>query len=485
MEGDIDMPAVWGRIRAEEILLPIQGTQVSGNGQTIFSGISTDSRTLKPGEFFCALPGDNYDGHDFLLGAMEKGAAGVLVQKRFHGTGALLESARKRGLEPVIIAVEDTLKALGDLASWWRHQHPVRVVAITGSAGKSTTKEMAAAVLEQNHRILKNPGNFNNLIGLPVSLLGLEAGQDIAVLEMGMNRPGEIARLTEIADPDVGVITNVGAAHIEGVGDLNGVARAKTELVERMRSGGQVILNGEDDLLMKTAALYRKDFLTFGFGRDHDVRATSVQSMGPEGLSFQLNYQNESLPVRLRVPMLRNVMNALAAAAVGFSLGQSAGQIAQGLYGFAGIKGRFTVLNLPGGITLVDDTYNANPSSLKAALESARLLAGRDGRMIVGLGEMLELGKEASKAHLDAGRQVAEAGAYALVAMGGRAGEMIRGAVAAGIPAFHAREVSTHGEMTEEIRGRILRRGDVILLKGSRRMHLERVVDGLKEALSI
>jgi UDP-N-acetylmuramoyl-tripeptide--D-alanyl-D-alanine ligase len=484
MEGDIDMPAVWGRIRAEEILLPIQGTQVSGNGQTIFSGISTDSRTLKPGEFFCALPGDNYDGHDFLLGAMEKGAAGVLVQKRFHGTGALLESARKRGLEPVVIAVEDTLKALGDLASWWRHQHPVRVVAITGSAGKSTTKEMAAAVLEQNHRILKNPGNFNNLIGLPVTLLGLEAGQEFAVLEMGMNRPGEIARLTEIADPDVGVITNVGAAHIEGVGDLNGVARAKTELVERMRSGGQVILNGEDDLLMKTAALYRKDFLTFGFGRDHDVRATSVQSMGPEGLSFQLNYQNESLPVRLRVPMLRNVMNALAAAAVGFSLGQSAGQIAQGLYGFAGIKGRFTVLNLPGGITLVDDTYNANPSSLKAALESARLLAGRDGRMIVGLGEMLELGKEASKAHLDAGRQVAEAGAYALVAMGGRAGEMIRGAVAAGIPAFHAREVSTHGEMTEEIRGRILR-GDVILLKGSRRMHLERVVDGLKEALSI
>jgi UDP-N-acetylmuramoyl-tripeptide--D-alanyl-D-alanine ligase len=301
---------------------------------------------------------------------------------------------------------------------------------------------------------------------------------------MGMNRPGEIARLTEIADPDVGVITNVGAAHIEGVGDLNGVARAKTELVKRMRSGGQVILNGEDDLLMKTASLHRKDFLTFGFGRDHDVRATSVQSMGPEGLSFQLNYQNESLPVRLRVPMLRNVMNALAAAAVGFSLGQSAGQIAQGLYGFAGIKGRFTVLNLPGGITLVDDTYNANPSSLKAALESARLLAGRDGRMIVGLGEMLELGKEASKAHLDAGRQVAEAGAYALVAMGGRAGEMIRGAVAAGILAPQAREVSTHGEMTEEIRGRI-RRGDVILLKGSRRMHLERVVDGLKQALSI
>jgi UDP-N-acetylmuramoyl-tripeptide--D-alanyl-D-alanine ligase len=484
MEGEIDMPAVWGRIRAEEILLVIRGTQVSGNGQTILSGISTDSRTLKPGEFFCALQGDNYDGHDFLLGAMEQGAAGVLVQKSFHGTGALVESAGKRGLEPIVIAVEDTLKALGDLASWWRHQHPVRVVAITGSAGKSTTKEMAAAVLEQNHNILKNPGNFNNLIGLPLTLLGLEAGQDIAVLEMGMNRPGEIARLTEIADPDVGVITNVGAAHIEGVGDLNGVARAKTELVERMRSGGQVILNGEDDLLMKTASLYRKDFLTFGFGRDHDVRATSVQSMGPEGLSFQLNYQNESLPVRLRVPMLRNVMNALAAAAVGFSLGQSAGQIAQGLYRFAGIKGRFTVLNLPGGITLVDDTYNANPSSLKAALESARLLAGRDGRMIVGLGEMLELGKEASKAHLDAGRQVAEAGAYALVAMGGRAGEMIRGAVAAGILAPQAREVSTHGEMTEEIRGRI-RPGDVILLKGSRRMHLERVVDGLKQALSI
>jgi len=226
------MPAAWGKIAAGEILSPTNGNRVSGNSETVLSGISTDSRSIKPGELFWALKGERFDGHDFALKTIGLGAAGILVQKDWWNS----EVATKRPSNsriPLIITVNDTLKALGDLATWWRQQHNVRVVAITGSSGKTTTKEMVANILEQGSGTLKNQGNFNNLIGLPLTLLQLEERHQNAVLEMGMNRPGEIGRLTEIADPDVGAITNVGMAHIEGLGDLQGVAKAKQSLLKK------------------------------------------------------------------------------------------------------------------------------------------------------------------------------------------------------------------------------------------------------------
>ena len=241
------MSAEWGEIAAGDILSPVSGDLLRGSRAKRFKSFSTDSRSITEDCLFWALEGEKFDGHDFVAQAIEKGAGGAVVRKNF---GLDLPADK----DVAMIAVGDTLRALGDFASWWRHQHRCRVVGITGSAGKTSTKEMAAAVLGVKGVTLKNQGNFNNLIGLPVTLLLLEEKHRFAVLEMGMNHPGEIGRLAEIADPEIGVITNVAKAHLEGVGSIEGVARAKVELVERMDSQAVAVLNGDDPVLMRAAS---------------------------------------------------------------------------------------------------------------------------------------------------------------------------------------------------------------------------------------
>jgi len=475
------MSVGWGNITVKEILDPMGGALISGVSETLLTRISTDSRTTLEGDLFFALRGETYDGHDFALKAMEKGAAGMVVEHgwvRSQGAGRGPDSVPSSLQDLAIISVDDTLKALGDLAAWWRRQHSVKVVGITGSSGKTTTKEMTAAILELGNRTLKNQGNFNNLIGLPLTLLRLTRDHACAVLEMGMNHPGEIARLTEIADPDVGVILNVGMAHLEGLSDLDGVARAKTELMEGISSNGLVILNGDDAALMRRASLFSKQKMTFGLGKENDVRATGIKNDGPQGTRFSLEYRGNMWPVHVKAPGLHHLENALAAAAVGLSLNQPPEHIIKGLGMFSAIRGRFEVVSLEGGIILVDDTYNANPSSLRAAMESVGSLAGQGERIIVGLGEMLELGDAAAQAHREAGRKVAEGKAYRLFAMGPHACDMIEGARTAGMPEDRLRIVDSHDEMVKEI-GHVMSRGDLILLKGSRRMQLEKVVQGL------
>jgi len=437
-------------------------------------GISTDSREIIPGQFFWALQGERYDGHDFVKQAVEKGASGIVIKKGF---GPEIPTGR----DLVVIAVEDTLRALGDLAGWWRHQHNVRVAAITGSVGKTTTKEMTANILGLHASTLKNTGNLNNLVGLPLTILLLEESHQRAVLEMGMNRPGEIARLTEIADPDIGLITNVARAHIEGLGDINGVARAKVELVEKISSEGQVILNGDDVLLMRVASQFPKKMMTYGLGSRNDIRAENIRNLGREGLSFELKYKGDSVPIRLRSPGLQNVFNALAASSIALCLKEPYDHIVEGLYGFEGIKGRFMLSTLPGGITLVDDTYNSNPSSLRAAIDSVKELMANGGRVIIGLGEMLELGDETVQAHIEAGGMVAELGVYYFFAMGEHAPEMIKGAITHGISPDRAVVVNSHEEMGKKIKEN-MKHGDLILLKGSRRMALEKVSKILKNS---
>lgn len=466
------MSAVWGKITAKEILGPISGTMISGQQETIFSGFSTDSRSIGPGDLFLALKGEQFDGHDFAQKAIDRGAVGIVVQKNHP-----LKLSHPN--DPAIITVDDSLKALGDLAGWWRHQHRVRVVAITGSSGKTTTKEIIAGILAMGGRTLASQGNYNNLIGLPLTLLRLEKVHQNAVLEMGMNQRGEIARLTEIADPDVGAITNVGRAHLEGLGDLNGVARAKVEMVEKISSKGQVVLNGDDKLLMETAAHYRKNVLTFGLNKTNDIRCAEIRNLGRKGSAFRLIYWGGSLDVKLNVPGFQNIFNALAAAAVGLCLDEPPKHIVEGLHNFAGVKGRFTLLHLPEDITLVDDTYNANPSSLKAALESVQAMVHAGGRIIVGLGEMMELGDETIIAHREAGRMVAELGARHLLAMGEHAHEMLKGAIESGMSKEKTKAVKSHHEMVEIIVGE-MRKGDIIFLKGSREMDLGKVVDGIR-----
>ena len=465
------MSNVWGEITAKEILAPICGTWISGNQQTILKGLSTDSRKIGPGELFWALKGERYDGHDFIEMAIDQGAAGIVIQADYwKGEG---------GRGPVIITVDDTLRALGDLASWWRQQHDIQLVAITGSAGKTTTKEMAAGILKLGHKTLKNQGNYNNLIGLPLTLMELDESYRRAVLEMGMNHPGEIARLTCIADPDVGVITNVGMAHIEGLGSLEGVARAKVELVEKLSSKGTIILNGDDELLLRTASEFRKDAVLFGIGEKNDVRAHEIRNLGIEGVSFFLQYQGASWPMKVSVPGIQNVLNGLAAASACLCLNEPPEHIAEGLASYLGMKGRFMVIPLTGGVTLVDDTYNSNPLSLKAALDSVGELIGEGSRIIVGLGEMMELGDATVSAHREAGQMVAELGASHFFAMGEHTNEMIKGTVVAGMPLERAEAVRTHEEMAKRIREE-MREGDIIFLKGSRKMTLEKVVEDLK-----
>jgi UDP-N-acetylmuramoyl-tripeptide--D-alanyl-D-alanine ligase len=466
------MTPIWGKISAGTIIATIQGELIAGSPEAILSGLSTDSRRIAQAELFWALKGERYDGHDFVTKAIDKGAIGAVIEKGYRP-----EISATRN--PVLISVVDTLKALGDLGNWWRRGHPVPVAAITGSVGKTTTKEMAASILGLKAPTLKNEGNLNNLIGLPLTLLLLEKAHQRAVLEMGMNRPGEIARLTEIAEPDVGVITNVGRAHLEGLGDINAVARAKVELLEKMPEKSQAILNGDDARLLKAASPFQRKLITFGLGPENQIRAEKIESLGEAGTAFDLRFFGQTQKVRLRVPGRQNVFNALAASAVALCLEDSPEHIQEGLQGFQGIKGRFMITQLPGDIILVDDTYNCNPTSLKAALDSARALVAGEGRLIVGLGEMLELGDETIPAHLEAGNMVAERGVFCLLVMGEHAPQMITGAVSKGLPKERAIEATNHEEMAQELGAR-MRKGDVILLKGSRKMQLEKVIGYLQ-----
>jgi UDP-N-acetylmuramoyl-tripeptide--D-alanyl-D-alanine ligase len=460
-------------LTAREILAPIKGKLLRGSRDRSFSGISTDSRTLRKGQLFWALKGETFDGHDFVREAIKKGAAAVVVDKDW---GADLPANARTSL----IRVPDTLKAFGDLARRWRRRFKARVTAITGSGGKTTTKEMASAILSLEGATLKNEGNFNNLIGLPLSLFQLQKSHRYAVLEMGMNRPGEIGRLTEIADPDIGLITNVGQAHLEGVGSIEGVARAKVELLNKMAPRALAILNGDDRVLMQAAAAFRKKPVTFGQGLQSTVRAGKIRNLGREGFSFDIHWKGEPFSVRLRVPGFHNVYNALAAAAIGLSLDLSTDRIQEGLSGFEGIPGRFKVVPLPDGSILIDDTYNSNPSSLRLSLESLTALVPQGRKVIVGLGEMLELGGATEAGHVEAGARVADAEADWLVVLGDHAPEIIRGAVDKGFPKKRAIHVKNHKEMGSKIL-EIMKPGDLVFLKASRRIGLEQVAERLRK----
>jgi len=466
------MTARWGEVTLGEILAALKGELISGPGDLVIKGLSTDSRELKKGDLFIALKGERYDGHDFVKQAIDKGAAGLLVQRDYQ-----VEIPKYR--KPAVITVTDTLRALGDLAAWWRHEQQVTVAAITGSAGKTTTKEMSAAILEIGHSTLKNEGNFNNLVGLPLTLLMLVRDHQKAVLEMGMNRPGEIARLTEIADPDVGLITNVGRAHLEGLGDIRGVAKAKAELIEKISPGAHVLLNGDDALLMEVSAPYRKKVSTYGLGSRNHIRAEKIRSLGREGSTFELRHEGSPMTISLKVPGVQNVRNALAASAIALCMNVPEDHIVQALKSYKGIKGRFMPTTLPGGALLLDDTYNSNPYSLRAAINALKDLQVEGGRVLVGLGEMLELGQEAVPAHLEAGKMVAEMGAYYFVAMGAHAREMIKGALENGFPSERVLLVETHKDMSKALSD-VMDSGDLVFLKGSRKTGLDKVVEMLK-----
>ena len=464
-----------------EILAATHGALVQPGAWDTFCGVSTDSRTCQTGELFIPLTGEHHDGHEFIPKALLRGARAVLVEKRIF-LGAGFKSALTIPPEVAVIAVRDALTALGDLAQAWRLRFQVPVVGITGSCGKTTTKEMIAAVLDPDFRVLKNRLNLNNLIGMPLTLLGLEGTHEAAVVEMGMNAFGEIQRLTQIACPTVGVLTNVHPAHTEGVGDIAGVARAKGELISALNHGAGLIYNADDPWVARLAQNYRGPRLGFGLNAGARLRAQKRQTRGRDGQIAVLSFDGQVWPLVLPAAGLHMLYNALAATAVGLSLGLELKATAAALGEFRAIHRRSQVVTLDSGVHLINDCYNANPGSMAMALSTLMELKDH-GRAAAALGDMLELGEGAAADHRALGRLVGRLGLDTLVIYGSFRQEVAAGAAETGLSPAHIFPVERRIDGARILRER-LAPGDWLLVKGSRSMHMEGLIDRLEDTPS-
>lgn len=422
-----------------------------------FLGANNDSRKIGPGQLFVALQGER-DGHDYIPAALERGAAAVLC-------------SRIPGDYPAIV-VADTRRALGDIARQERKRIGMKVVGVTGSVGKSTTKEMIACALEGSFRVSKTPANHNNDIGMPMAILAMPDTTQVAVLEMGMNHFREIAYLASIACPDVAVIVNIGTMHIEHLGSREGILRAKLEILEGMREDGKVILNGDDDMLWSQRNLSHLHFTYFGHGNP-DCALTAKDVCQADGtLRYQAGYKGFHFPVELPVEGLHYVPDSLAAIAVGLELGVDPGALQERLSAFRNMAGRQEIYE-KNGYTIIDDCYNAGPESMGAAL---RVLGAKPGRKIAVLGDMLELGVCSQAEHYRIGRIAAE-NAQMLFAYGPHAKRMASGAITGGMPESRARSFEERDALVRALRT-AAKPGDVLLFKGSRGMHMELVLEG-------
>ena len=460
-------------LSAEELAAAVGGTIVQHGGADRILGVSTDSRTLQPGELFVPIIGERFDAHRFIGEAVRKGAPAVLVDRSHLGAIELLEGV-------TAVAVDDTLSALEALASWDRKHFCGPVVAVTGSNGKTTTKDLLAAVLSEKYRVLATEGNLNTEIGMAMTLLRRTVEHQAIVVEMGMRGAGQIASLARIARPSIGVVTNVGPVHAELLGSIDAVAAAKRELVEALPATGTAVLNADDPRVAAMAAYTQARVVTFGLGEDARVRASDVQSFGLEGLAFRLHCGSEAVPVRLPVPGRHNVANALAAAAVGVECGLSLSEVAQGLAQVRPSGLRMQVERLSGGVTLINDAYNASPASMEAAL--ATLADTAATRRIAVLGDMLELGRYCEEAHQKVGEACGALGLDRLITVGPRAERIAQGALASGMKAGNVTSVSTPAEAAVLLLAE-LRAGDTVLLKASRGLELERIAEALAHGL--
>jgi len=461
----------------EQVLLACKGELVEPVPEpgVLFGSVTTDTRNLGRGQLFVALRGERFDGHDFLEQALEKGAAGLLLDR-----DAGIDFSGLAHRVPVIL-VPGTLKALGDLAAYWRAGWEGRLIAVTGSNGKSSTKEFCWSILNTSGiNTLKNKGNFNNLVGLPLTLLGLCDEHHAAVVELGTNAPGEIARLAEIARPDVAAVLNVGRAHLEGLGSLDGVAAEKGAIYEKLSENGVAVANLDDELASRGAFSSRAERrVTFGRTRGADVRILDPIEVSEVSTNFTLLVYGRKLKISLKTAGVHHAMNAAAATALALEAGARIDAVEQGLGDTQPLQGRFIIRRFS-GIRVIDDTYNANPASVKASLHTLSLLKG-DKKAVLVMGEMLELGTGAEALHREIGRTARELGIDLIVALPG-AEEIVSAAVEAGVSkgsclaARNPRDVATW--LAERIQP-----GDFVLIKGSRGSRTERVIAAISEVL--
>jgi len=456
-------------LTADELAAVTAGRLLARSSRLVL-GAAVDSREVVSGNLFVALPGERTDGHRFVGDAIATGAAAVVVARP-------PEDPIPAGSDVTVVQVDDALRGLQAIAADWRKRFDPLVVGVTGSIAKTSAKEAIAMVLAAALVTLKNEGNKNNEIGLPLTLMRLRPDHQAAVLEMGMYTGGEIADLAAMARPEIGVVTAVQGVHLSRIGTIEAVERAKGELVEALPSDGVAVLNADDERVSRMRMRTNARVVTYGFAADADVRAESVESAGLEGMRFTLvatgERQDAAIPGLGRLA----VHNALAAAAVGLAAGLDPGRVVAALARGWSAPHRGAIVRA-GGVTIVDDAYNASPASVEAALE---LLAGLPGRRIAVLGEMLELGAEDEEGHERVGAAAA-AVVDRLIVVGDGAAGIDRGARKAGIPPERSEVVADRGAALDRLL-EVLRPGDVVLVKASRGIALELLVEDLRAAL--
>ncbi len=451
----------------KKIIKTSRGKLLQGEKSVTVRGVSINSRTVKKGDLFIAIKGANYDGHDFISEAIKKGACSVLVSKKIKSV--------KNNI-PVVL-VRDTVISLGLLAQYWRKEVNPIVIAVTGSNGKTTTKDLIHAVLRQKLPVLKNELTQNNNIGLPLNLLKLKRKHKVAVLELGTNHPGEIAYLSKIANPDIGIITNIGYAHLANLNNLNTVLKEKVSLFNHLREKSICILNRDDSMLNKAVAskpFYKKGIvITCGIKRNSDFKASSIRIV-KEGISFKVG-KNVFF---LKTPAEHNIYNALIAIACGRILGVEITKVKKGLKGFVFPKGRFNVLKF-NNIRLIDDTYNANPVSVKNALDVFSCMKCQGKRIFV-FGDMLELGKKEAFFHSLIGKKITQLPIDIFVCIGKMAGLSGLQAIKEGIDKNRVFIFNKQSKAKKTIKKMICQK-DLVLFKGSRKMGLEKIIEYIKK----
>lgn len=463
-------------LTAGAIVSATGGRLVHGSAQQPIERISIDSRTVGAGDFFVAIHGDRFDGHDFIAPAMARGALGALVET---GAADAARAGSAGNPDAVIIAVDDTTRGLQDVARDIRTRSGTKVVAITGSAGKTTTKEVAAEFLSTRYQVFRNKGNFNNHIGLPLSLLELRSRPEVAVVELGMNHPGEIRTLVGIAKPEVRVWTNVGDAHVGFFPSSDAIADAKGEILEDARADDVLVANADDSRISARAAAFAGRVMTFGIDRVADVRAVSVEDRGLDGTSAHVRTPVGDMDLVTPLLGLGNLANVLAATAVALQFEVPLEDISARAASLRPAHRRGELLRLPGGLTLIDDSYNSSPAALMRALQTMKTATG-SARKVAVLGEMLELGAHAIRLHEECGEAAAAAGLDLLIAVGGAPARALADrAVRSGMSDACVAYVSTSAEAAELAASRA-RPGDLVLVKGSRGIGTDAVVDRLK-----
>jgi UDP-N-acetylmuramoyl-tripeptide--D-alanyl-D-alanine ligase len=460
-------------LKVSEIIDATKGWLLTGTREGSIIDVSIDSRKVTDGNLFIPLEGTQHDGHAFIEDAFKHGANASLAQKG----NSILPKLKRTYQDKILIEVDDPLKSLGDIAYYWRRKFATEVVAITGSNGKTTTKEIAWNIIKRKLRSIKNQGNWNNLIGLPLSLFQLDGSQQAAILEMGMSGTGEIRRLSEISKPQIGLITNIGPSHLEQLETLEEVKAVKGELFEYFGSKDTAIVNNDDFRVASLAKSTCANILSFGIKKG-DVQALSIRSYNCYGTAFDLIVMGEKRAVQLKLLGEQFISNALAAASIACALGIGIEDIKKGLESFTGVPGRMETIDLP-GVTVINDSYNANPVSMHASLATLSSITSSNRKIAV-LGDMLELGRKSQRFHTELGETVAHLHVDYLFLIGNFSSYVREGAVSAGMNSNNIILCKDIKTLTDKLKEK-MDDGDAILLKGSRKMRMEKVIELLQQ----